>query len=49
MIRKIFIIALLVLGAFLFYKKFMADTLEPFFKEKSGKVDLLGVNVRGLE
>lgn len=49
MLRKIVILALLVLGAFLFYKKFMAQTLEPFFKEKSGKVDLLGVNVRDLE
>jgi len=38
-IKNIIIIGLIALVAFLFYKKFMADTMEPFFKEKTGNVD----------
>jgi hypothetical protein len=41
-IKKIIIFGLIVVGAFFFYKKFMAGILEPFFKEKSGKVDFFG-------
>ena len=40
MIKKIIIFGLIALVAFIFYKKFMADTLEPFFREKKGNVDL---------
>lgn len=41
LIKKIIFTLLILYGAFIFYKKFMASTFEPFFKEKSGKVDLL--------
>ncbi len=41
MIRKIIISGLIILAVLVFYKIFMADTLEPFFKKHSGKVDLL--------
>lgn len=43
MIKKIIILGLVILGAFIFYKKFMADTLDPFFgkmKRDKGKIDL---------
>ena len=40
MIKKIIIAALIIWGAFVFYKKFMADTMESFFNKK---VDLFGV------
>jgi hypothetical protein len=36
MIKKLFIIALVIWGLFVFYKKFMAPTLEPFFKTHKG-------------
>ena len=39
MIKKIIIFGLIVLAAFIFYKKFMAGILEPFFREKKGNVD----------
>ena len=39
-IKKIIILVLIAWAAFIFYKKFMADTLEPFFREKKGNVDL---------
>ena len=39
MIRKIIILGLIVLAAFIFYKKFMADSLEPFFRRHRGNVD----------
>lgn len=41
MIKKIIILALIILGAIIFYKKFMSGTFEPFFKENKGNVDLL--------
>lgn len=31
MIKKIIILGLILLAAYIFYKKFMADTLDPFF------------------
>ena len=49
MIRKIIILGLIVLAAFIFYKKFMADTMEPFFKKHSGKVDLLQIKTPDLK
>lgn len=45
MIKKIIIVALIAAGAYFFYKYFMADTLEPFFKQKRGKVDFFGNDV----
>jgi hypothetical protein len=41
MIRKIFILILVVAAAFIFYKKLIAPTIEPFFKGKERNVDLL--------
>lgn len=49
MIRKIIILALVIAGAILFYKKFMADTFEPFFKTHTGKVDFLGTALPDLK
>lgn len=43
MIRKIIIWGLIILGAYILYKKFIAPTAEPFFKEEKGKVDFFGV------
>jgi len=43
MIRKIIILGLIILIAFIFYKEFMAGTVEPFFKKKSKNIDLLGL------
>jgi len=39
MIRKIILLGLILLAAYIFYEKFMADTFEPFFRKYSGKVD----------
>ena len=41
MIKKIIIFGLIVWAAFIFYKKFMADTLGPFFREKKENVDFM--------
>jgi|GEM_PF-2647744 len=44
MIKKIIILGLILLAAYIFYKKFMSDTLDPFFGRigrDRGKVDLL--------
>jgi len=40
-IKKIIIFGLIVLAAGIFYKKFMADILEPFFRGHKGKVDFM--------
>lgn len=49
MIKKIIIWGLIIFGAYLFYKKYMAGTMEPFFREKKGNVDLLGVTAPTLD
>lgn len=41
MIRKIIILGLIAAGLFFFYKKFMAGTMEPFFKKHTGNVDFM--------
>ena len=41
MVSKIIKIALIVAAAIFIYNKFLKDTIEPFFKDKTGKVDLL--------
>lgn len=43
MTKKLIIAAIIIAAGYFFYKKFMASTLEPYFKEKGSKVDLLGV------
>ncbi|MFH0918512.1 MAG: hypothetical protein V1830_05200 [Candidatus Omnitrophota bacterium] len=49
MIRKIIILGLIALVAFIFYKKFLADTFEPFFKKYSGHVDFFQQKVPDLK
>ena len=34
MIRRLIILALIAIGAYLFYRHFMASIMEPFFKQK---------------
>ncbi len=46
MLKKFFILILVVCGAILFYKKFMASIMEPFFKQHAGKTDFLQLKVR---
>lgn len=48
MIRRLFIVGLIALAAFLFYKQFLAETFEPFFKKYSGNVDFLQQKVPDL-
>jgi len=45
MIKKIVLIAFILWGLFIFYKKFMAPTMEPFFKKNKGNIDLLQLKV----
>jgi len=45
MIRRLFIVGLIALAAFIFYKQFLADTFEPFFKKYSGNVDFIQIRV----
>ena len=40
MLKKILIAALVVWLAIVFYNKFIADTIEPFFKRYESNVDL---------
>ncbi len=46
MLKKIIISGLIIFGVFLFYKKFMASTMEPFFKKHAGKTDFLQLKVQ---
>ncbi len=39
MIKKLIIAGLAIWGLWLFYKNFMADTMEPFFRKHAGNVD----------
>ena len=41
MIRKLIIAGLLLWAAVFFYKKFMANTTDLFFKNNAGNVDVL--------
>ena len=43
--KKIVLIVLILWGLFIFYKKIMAPTMEPFFKKNSGNIDLLQLKV----
>jgi hypothetical protein len=45
LIKRVVIIALLLWGLFVFYKKFVASSTEPFFKKHKGNVDLLQLKV----
>jgi len=48
MIRKIVLIGLLAIAAYFFYQKFMAQTFNPFFKEKQGNVDFMSLTTPAL-
>jgi len=40
MIKNIIYFAIIIYGILFFYQKFVASTVEPFFKGKAGNVDL---------
>jgi hypothetical protein len=44
MVKKVFIFILVAALAFIFYKKFLADILEPFFGKNKNNVDLYQLN-----
>jgi uncharacterized protein YxeA len=44
MIKKLIILAIVIVVAFYFYKNFMASTMHPFFKKNTGNVDLMNVD-----
>jgi len=44
--KKIIITALIIWGLFVFYKKFLASTMDPFFKNKTGNVDFMQLDVK---
>jgi len=41
MIKKIIILALVIWLGVIFYRKFVASTMEPFFKRNTGSVDFI--------
>lgn len=46
MLRKIIYFAIIAYGLWFFYQKFIAPTVEPFFKDKVCNVDLYQLNIR---
>lgn len=46
MVKKLILLALIVLAGYWFYNKFLADTMEPFFKKHMNNVDFFGTEVR---
>jgi len=46
MIKKLIIWVIVVIGAVIFYKKFLADTLETFFGKHANNVDLYQLNFK---
>jgi hypothetical protein len=45
MIKNIIYFAIIIYGIFFFYQKFVASTVEPFFKGKAGNVDLYQIGI----
>lgn len=43
MIKKLIILALVLVAAFFVYKKFIAPTSKPFFKKGTDKTDVFGI------
>lgn len=41
MIRKIIILGLIGMALLIFYKKFVADIMEPFFRKNRGNVEFI--------
>ncbi|MDD5120154.1 MAG: hypothetical protein PHR84_02450 [Candidatus Omnitrophica bacterium] len=46
MLRKIILLIAIAAAVYFFYQKFVASTVEPFFKDKSGNVDIYQLNIR---
>ena len=49
MMKKVLLLMLAIAALFLFYKKFMADTMEPLFKKHKNNVDLFQSSVPDYE
>jgi len=49
MTKKILLLILAIIAAYMFYKKFMADTMEPFFKKYMNNVDFFQVSTPDYE
>ena len=49
MIRKLIILAIVLVLAYIFYKKYMAQTMEPFLQEKTGNVDFMSLTTPTLD
>ena len=45
MLRRIIYTTIILLGLYIFYRQFIAPTIEPFFQEKAGNVDLLQLTI----
>jgi len=48
-IKNIIYFTIIIYGIFFFYNKFVASTVEPFFKGKAGKVDLYQISTSDSE
>lgn len=46
MLRKIILLAIVAAALYIFYQKFIASTVEPFFKDKTGNVDIYQLNIK---
>jgi gamma-glutamyl phosphate reductase len=49
MIRNIIYFVIIIYGVFFFYQKFVASTVEPFFKGKAGNVDFYQIGTNDSE
>jgi hypothetical protein len=49
MIKKIIILGLILAAGLFFYKKFLASTLDPFFRKNKGNVDILQLKTSDYE
>jgi len=43
-LKKIILVVGIIVLVYLFYDRFIAGTMEPFFGQNKGRVDLLGVS-----
>jgi len=49
MLRQIIYFAIIIFGLLFFYQKFVASTVEPFFKGKTGNVDFYQLKITDVE
>jgi len=49
MAKKILLLILAIMAVYMFYKKFMADTMEPFFKKYKNNTDLFQLSIQDYE